>query len=49
MLTALRPTFRPEVLRLLDKPERTIPIHRVVPIPDKKALEDLVAAFRGQN
>jgi len=38
-----------EVLRLLEKPEGTIPIHRVVPIPDKKALEDLVAAFRGRN
>jgi hypothetical protein len=38
-----------EVLRLLEKPEGTIPIHRVVSIPDKKALEDLVAAFRGRN
>ena len=38
-----------EVLRLLEKPEGTIPIHRVVPLPDKKALDDLVAAFRGRN
>ncbi len=35
-----------EVLRLLDKPEGTIPVHRLTPIPDKKALEDLIAAFR---
>jgi len=38
-----------EVLRLLEKPEGTIPIHRVMPIPDKKSLEDLIAAFRGRN
>jgi hypothetical protein len=38
-----------EVLRLLQKPEGTIPIHRLVPVPDKKALEDLIAAFRGGN
>jgi hypothetical protein len=38
-----------EVLRLLEKPEGTIPIHRLVPVPDKKALEDLIAAFRGRN
>ena len=36
-----------EVLRLLEKPEGTIPIHRVKPIPDKKSLEDLIAALRG--
>jgi hypothetical protein len=38
-----------EVLRLLEKPEGSIPIHRVTPVPDKKSLEDLVAAFRGRN
>jgi len=38
-----------EVLRLLEKPEGTIPIHRIAPIPDRKALEDLIAAFRGRN
>jgi len=38
-----------EVLRLLEKPEGTIPVHRVAPIPDKKALEDLIAVFRGRN
>ena len=38
-----------EVLRLLEKPEGTIPIHRVVPTPDRKTLEDLIAAFRGRN
>ena len=36
-----------EVLRLLDKPEGTIPIHRLVSVPDRKSLEDLIAAFRG--
>lgn len=38
-----------EVLRLLEKPEGTIPIHRLKPVPDKKSLEDLIAAFRGWN
>lgn len=38
-----------EVLRLLEKPEGTVPIHRVQPIPDKKSLEDLIAAFRAQR
>jgi hypothetical protein len=38
-----------EVLRLLEKPEGTIPIHRIAPIPARKALEDLIAAFRGRN
>jgi len=38
-----------EVLRLLEKPEGSIPIHRVTPVPDKKLLEDLMAAFRGRN
>jgi hypothetical protein len=37
-----------EVLRLLEKPEGTVPIHRVTPVPDRKSLEDLIAAFRGQ-
>jgi hypothetical protein len=36
-----------EVLRLLEKPEGTVPIHRTMPIPDQKSLEDLIAAFRG--
>jgi len=38
-----------EVLRLLEKPEGTIPIHRRVPVPDRKSLEDLIAAFRGRG
>jgi len=38
-----------EVLRLLEKPEGTIAIHRLTPIPDKKSLEDLVGAFRGRK
>lgn len=38
-----------EVLRLLEKPEGTIPIHRVMPIPDRKSLEDLITVFRGGN
>ena len=37
-----------EVLRLLEKPECTIPIHRLVSVPDRKSLEDLIAAFRGR-
>lgn len=36
-----------EVLRLLEKPEGTIPIHRLTPVPDPRSLEDLIAAFRG--
>ena len=32
-----------EVLRLLEKPNGTIPIHRITPAPDTKSLEDLVA------
>jgi len=40
---------RAEVLRLLEKPEGTIPIHRLVPVPDRKSLEDLIAAFRGRS
>jgi hypothetical protein len=36
-----------EVLRLLEKPEGTIPIHRLAPVPDRRSLEDLIAAFRG--
>lgn len=35
-----------EVLRLLEKPEGTIPIHRLTPVPEGRSLEDLVAAFR---
>ena len=38
-----------EVLRLLEKPEGSIPIHRITPVPDKKSLEDLIGAFRGRN
>ena len=38
-----------EVLRLLEKPEGTILIHRYMPIPDKKSLEDLIAGLRGGN
>ena len=37
-----------EVLRLLEKPEGTIPIHRLVSAPDRKSLEDLIASFRGR-
>ena len=36
-----------EVLRLLEKPAGRIPIHRTMPVPDEKSLEDLIAAFRG--
>ena len=36
-----------EVLRLLEKPEGSIPIHRIMPVPDRKLLEELIAAFRG--
>jgi hypothetical protein len=38
-----------EVLRLLEKPAGTVPVHWVTPVPDKKSLEDLIAAFRGEN
>ena len=38
-----------EVLRLLEKPEGTIPIHRLVPVPDRKSLQDLIASFRGRS
>lgn len=38
-----------EVLRLLEKPEGTIPIHRLVSVPDPKSLEDLIAAFRERS
>jgi len=38
-----------EVLRLLEKPEGTIPIHRTASIPDKRSLEDLAGAFRGRK
>ena len=36
-----------EALRLLEKPEGTIPIHRYMPIPERKSLEDLIAGLRG--
>ena len=35
-----------EILRLLERPEGTIPIHRLKPVPDRSALEDLIGAFR---
>jgi hypothetical protein len=35
-----------EVLRLLEHPEGTIPIHRTIGTPSRDALEDLVASFR---
>ena len=38
-----------EVLRLLENPRGTAPIHRVLPVPDKASLEDLIAAFRARN
>jgi hypothetical protein len=38
-----------EVLRLLEKPAGTIPIHRTAPIPDTRSLEDLAGAFRGRK
>jgi len=38
-----------EVLRLLEKPEGTVPIHRMMPTPEKTSLEDLIAAFRGED
>jgi len=38
-----------EVLRLLEQPEGTIPIHRLLPVPDKASLADLIAAFRVRN
>ncbi len=38
-----------EVLRLLEKPKGTIPIHRLAPVPDTKSLDDLIVAFRGRN
>jgi hypothetical protein len=38
-----------EVLRLLEKPEGTIPIHRTASTPDKRSLEDLAGAFRGRK
>jgi hypothetical protein len=38
-----------EVLRLLENPEGSIPVHRNLAIPDRQALADLIAAFRGAN
>lgn len=34
-----------EILRLLARPEGSIPIHRPAPAPDKKTLEELIAVF----
>jgi hypothetical protein len=36
-----------EVLRLLEKPEGRIPISRILAIPARESLSDLIAAFRG--
>lgn len=36
-----------EVLRLLENPAGSIPVHRITPVPNREALEDLIAAFRG--
>jgi hypothetical protein len=38
-----------EVLRLLEKPEGTIPIHRIMPAPSRESLEDLTSAFRKEK
>jgi hypothetical protein len=35
-----------EVLRLLKRPEGSIPIHRIMPVPSGESLEDLISAFR---
>jgi hypothetical protein len=36
-----------EVLRLLENPSGRIPVHRIIPVPDKESFEDLIEAFRG--
>jgi hypothetical protein len=35
-----------EVLRLLENPHGSIPIHRTIPVPGRESLEDLISAFR---
>ena len=35
-----------EVLRLLENPQGSIPIHRTIPVPGRESLEDLISAFR---
>lgn len=35
-----------EVLRLLEKPEGSIHIHRLIPVPSRESLKDLISAFR---
>jgi len=35
-----------EVLRLLEKPEGSIPIHRLLPAPSTESLHDLISEFR---
>ena len=35
-----------EVLRLLQRPEGSIPIHRIMPAPSRESLEELVSWFR---
>lgn len=36
-----------EVVRLLENPAGTIPIHRTAPIPDRRSHHDLIATFAG--
>ncbi len=35
-----------EVIRLLENPQGSIPIHRTIPVPDRESLEDLISIFR---
>jgi hypothetical protein len=35
-----------EVLRLLESPQGSIPIHRTNPVPGRESLEDLISIFR---
>ncbi len=35
-----------DVLRLLENPQGSIPIHRTIPVPGRESLEDLISAFR---
>lgn len=36
-----------EVIRLLENPRGSIPVHRVIPVPDGESLTDLIAVFLG--
>jgi hypothetical protein len=47
-LAAVDVSVRERIVRLPGA-EGAIPIHRIAPIPDRKALEDLIAAFRTRN